>query len=1122
MNTGTWVPDRHDFWMDFFPHSAIHRGQKYHRQHRIRDIEVQDQEEGRCRVISAQVQGSDFRPYHVTVLIRSDEKEGLTIESECSCPMEYECKHGAAVIFAALEEQPRLFDFSLTVRSETKLLPETQIWLEQLDKAAAPVPTDPNAYPPDEPQRLLYTLDVVSQHGPACVAVKAMTARVKKTGGWSDARAYNLGNIVAGHPPARFIRPVDLKIARKLQLIHGHFVSGAHGMGGVEGAELLQEMLATGRCYWRGCGKHHPPLTLGEARSGQLAWATDATGMQRPSLQATPSVTAVLPLAPPWYVDETNATCGPIETGLPPNIAEAWIVAPGLPPEQVPLLTEELTRRYPGLSLPAPQPIVIEDARDVKPAPCLRLFAVPLKPYEMYYFGGSSNRKPNLTDMNLGHLAFDYGGRCIEADDPENVIDSYADGKLRRVPRDLKAERKALARLTQFGFKSASSMFAYYGQHAQELTLRDEKTWLEFTAHLLPKLRAEGWRVEIDPSFSFNFVTAEEWFAEVQEGSGLDWFGINLGVQVQGQRIDLLPVLVQLVQTRPDLLNSEALAKMKDKATVPVRLPDGRILPFPAARLRSILGVLVELLDPKALGADGLLQLPKLQAAELAGLGEGHWNWLGNAELQALGRRLRDFRGLQPVAPSPRLTATLRGYQQEGLNWLQFLREFNLAGILADDMGLGKTVEALAHLLIEKESGRMDRPSLVVAPTSLMTNWRQETERFAPGLKLLVLHGGGRKAHFDKLADYDLIVTSYPLLPRDQAVLLAQEFHCVILDEAQYIKNPKTQWAQVVTQLKARHRLCMTGTPMENHLGELWSQFHFLMPGFLGDEKRFRLLFRSPIEKQKSETRRTVLAKRIAPFVLRRRKEEVALELPPKTEIVHNVELEGAQRDLYESIRLAMHARVKAEIDQKGISRAHIIILDALLKLRQVCCDPRLLKLDQARKVEESAKLALLLDLLPEMIEEGRRVLLFSQFTSMLALIELELGKLGLRHVKLTGETTDRATPVAQFQSGKVPLFLISLKAEGTGLNLTAADTVIHYDPWWNPAVENQATDRAHRIGQDKKVFVYKLMTVGTVEEKIAVLQQRKRELVDGLLNERAKFPALTPEDLDVLFEPLR
>jgi SNF2 family DNA or RNA helicase len=317
--------------------------------------------------------------------------------------------------------------------------------------------------------------------------------------------------------------------------------------------------------------------------------------------------------------------------------------------------------------------------------------------------------------------------------------------------------------------------------------------------------------------------------------------------------------------------------------------------------------------------------------------------------------------------------------------------------------------------------------------------------------------------------------------------------------------------------------LCLTGTPLENHLGELWSLFHFLMPGFLGDTDTFRRLYRTPIEKRGDEPRRRSLARRIRPFVLRRTKEQVAVELPPKTEMVENVEIGGAQGDLYETVRAAMDQRVRAEIAARGLNQSQIVVLDALLKLRQVCCDPRLLKLDAAKKVKDSAKLARLLDMLEQLLAEGRRVLLFSQFTSMLELIEPELKARGIAYVKLTGETRDRKKPVDAFQSGKAPLFLISLKAGGTGLNLTAADTVIHYDPWWNPAVENQATDRAHRIGQDKPVFVYKLIVAGSVEEKIAALQASKAALAAGVLGEGGAASAqLTQEDVAALFEPLR
>lgn len=348
------------------------------------------------------------------------------------------------------------------------------------------------------------------------------------------------------------------------------------------------------------------------------------------------------------------------------------------------------------------------------------------------------------------------------------------------------------------------------------------------------------------------------------------------------------------------------------------------------------------------------------------------------------------------------------------------------------------------------------------------------------------------------------------------------DYHLLILDEAQYVKNAATKAAAAIRALRARHRLCLTGTPLENHLGELWAQFDFLLPRFFGSRQDFTRRWRTPIEKNGDTIRRDLLVRRIRPFMLRRRKDEVATELPPKTTIVRTVELEGAQRDLYETVRAAMQKKVREAIAAQGLARSHLIVLDSLLKLRQICCDPRLLKRSQAARVKESAKLALLLEMLPELINEGRRILLFSQFASMLERIAAELYRLNIAYVRLTGETVDRTAPVRCFARGDAPLFLISLKAGGVGLNLTVADTGIHYDPWWNPAVENQATDHTYRLGQDKPVFVYKLIIAGSVEEKIIAMQQQKAALADAILAENAvgnvKFSG---KDIETLFEPI-
>jgi SNF2 family DNA or RNA helicase len=403
-----------------------------------------------------------------------------------------------------------------------------------------------------------------------------------------------------------------------------------------------------------------------------------------------------------------------------------------------------------------------------------------------------------------------------------------------------------------------------------------------------------------------------------------------------------------------------------------------------------------------------------------------------------------------------------------------------------------------------------------------MTNWVEEASRFAPGLKVLMLQGKERVDLFDQIDQADLVLTTYALLPRDEEKLREHHYHLVILDESHYIKNNRSKAAQTAGMLNARHRLCLTGTPLENHLGELWSQFHFLLPGLLGDEKTFNSQFRHPIERQDDPVRRMLLNRRIRPFLLRRTKDNVAKELPEKTEVVRRIELTGPQRDLYETVRLAMDKKVREEIDRKGVARSQIVILEALLKLRQVCCDPRLVKSSAAQGVHERAKLALLMDMLPELVSEGRRVLLFSQFTAMLALIEEELYRAALPYALLTGDTVDREGAIRTFQTGEVPIFLVSLKAGGVGLNLTAADTVIHYDPWWNPAVENQATDRAHRIGQDKPVFVYKLIVAGSIEERIVALQEKKAALAAGILSEDHGVDVKFNEsDLETLLAPL-
>lgn len=789
------------------------------------------------------------------------------------------------------------------------------------------------------------------------------------------------------------------------------------------------------------------------------------------------------------------------------------------------VLAEGPPSARPERLVPASEPPVVRRVlKDIQPRPLLTLGSLAQSLYDL-----RSGRMVGSQQHRAG-LAFDYAGITTRGKNSRQPAVSKRQGELLEVQRQPATEEALRERLRQLGFKESLRQSLALPSDLYELfELPGDSAWQRFMNKGLPELRAEGWEVDIRPGFHFDLSSVDGWYAELEEEPGQHWFDLELGIVVEGQRISLLPILLRLIQQNPKLLSPKSLQKRRDDEHLRLQLDTlgadtGRplqvVLPF--GRLKPLLATLGELyLRDRPEGRSLRLSLP--DAARLNQLDELELDWQGGERLRSFAERLRDSRQTRHEPPAG-LQAELRSYQLQGLAWLQSLRELGAGGVLGDDMGLGKTLQTLAHLLTEKNAGRLDRPALVVMPTSLIPNWQDEAMRFAPELRVLALHGPNRKKDFERLGDFDLLLTTYALLPRDLAAWKVQPLHLLVLDEAQNIKTPTSKAAQAVRQLEARQRLCLSGTPLENHLGELWSLFHFLMPGWLGDAKQFARDYRTPIEKRGDTERLAHLNGRIRPFLLRRTKESVATELPAKTEIVQRVELSEGQRDLYETVRLAMDQKVRAEIQDKGMARSQMVILEALLKLRQTCCDLRLVEHERTRPLRgsTSGKLDSLMEMLVELFAEGRKVLLFSQFTSMLELIEAELQQRGIDYLILTGSTRDRRTPVKRFQDGEVPLFLISLKAGGTGLNLTAADTVIHYDPWWNPAAERQATDRAYRIGQDKPVFVYKLIARGTVEEKIQQLQQRKALLADGILgqSEGADWQ-LREEDLDALFAPL-
>jgi len=699
------------------------------------------------------------------------------------------------------------------------------------------------------------------------------------------------------------------------------------------------------------------------------------------------------------------------------------------------------------------------------------------------------------------------------------------------IQRDTASERHAAALLQQAGLTSISAQASYrfllaldkkkrtnnedaYCWFPEPQLTTPKQYWPWFRSHAARQLIKQGWSVNFDSNFGHEILslTEREVVPKLEECND-GWFDLSVGIEHNGETYNLIPLLA-------DLLASERMDELRErKASEPflLYLPKGGAIELAAGRLRVILHQLASFITP---GQSENPKIHPLDAAALSAQQDLHIS--APKSLKKYTHSPSTDADLKNIVPPTDLQATLRDYQLDGFRWMHFLLRQNLHGILADDMGLGKTIQTLAFLLDQQKQGNAT-PSLIVAPTSVVFNWAAEAQKFTPALKVLTYQGSKRKRSLTVMEHADIVITSYAILQRDIGELEKKNFHLIALDEAQYIKNAKAKVTQAAYRLNGKFRLCLSGTPIENNLGELWSLMRFLLPDYLGSEQDFKLRYRDPIEKDEDEERQQMLNQRLAPLILRRTKDQVATELPPKTIMVHPIDLSTYQRDIYETVRATMDKKVREAIAARGINQSQIVFLDALLKLRQICCDPILLKTrDEQQKTLEkrSAKLAYLMDLLEILSKEKRRVLIFSQFTTMLDLIAQELTRMDLSYLLLTGNTKDRGALVKKFQNSKIPVFLISLKAGGTGLNLTAADTVIHYDPWWNPAAENQATDRAYRIGQDKPVFVHKLICSGTVEERIQALQAKKSALADALLGNSSKSSSITQEQIEELLKP--
>ena len=771
----------------------------------------------------------------------------------------------------------------------------------------------------------------------------------------------------------------------------------------------------------------------------------------------------------------------PVQTGLYPSLVKSLIYEhPVVPHDEISEFLDRVWTRLPSSELFEPQKF-------------LQLMEPVFQPatYNPKLFLDEEGSLLTLEVDNIYETR--HGEFTLSGPNPDFQTGSYSyQGQTYLVRRHQEEEAELMAQLASMNFQSRSN----------KLWFLEPEEAIAFLLDSYPKL-VESYRVFGEKALTRYRVrsTKTQISAEVVSNEKDKWFSLDITIDYDGQSLPL-----------------EKIWKAWTKGKRYVQLKDGSYTSLPEEWLSRIAHKLT------ALGLDASKppqqRFKQFEAPILDSLLEDLPNATTDSFWTKLREKIHSFKEVRTIPAPAGLNATLRSYQLQGLAYLNFLSEYGFGGILADEMGLGKTVQTLSFIQHMIES-HVEGPNLIVVPTSVLPNWEREAEKFVPGLRRLIIYGTRRESMFRLIGESDLIITTYALLRRDLEEIQKYEFNTVILDEAQNIKNPNTITARSVRRLNARMRLCLSGTPIENNLFELWSLFEFLMPGFLGSQHAFQRGIIKPIKDGNAETL-DYLRTRVRPFILRRTKSEVARDLPPKVESVTCCALEEAQAELYAAVARKLRDQVLADVDAKGLAKSQMSILDALLKLRQICCHPRLLKIDMPGFSNNlpSGKFEAFKDMVQEIVEGGHKVLVFSQFVQMLQIIRQWLEFTEVPFCYLDGASKDRFEQVDRFNSTReIPIFLISLKAGGTGLNLTSADYVIHYDPWWNPAVESQATDRTHRIGQTRQVFSYKLICQNTVEEKILQLQDAKRDVAAAIIPGQETWKSLTREDLEMLFD---
>lgn len=1073
--------------------------------------------------VDARVQGRSY--YFVRFVLRDGR-----FFAACTCPYFSEgeaCKHVWATILEAdknsyipdTDQYGRLrFGFDFASVSELKEKepasapnkrkanppparePVWQQQLKQLTSATAPPQFVGNVWPSG--RQIIYLLDPETTHTTGRLTLDIGYRERTRKGDWSKFKTKRI-------PLSTIPTLKDRADVQILSLLSGakeyyHYYSYSYeslfnhcSLSPESQTVLMPLMCATGRCFLR---------TKEGIGTVPVEWDDDARWELSLKVRQTNSKDEYEVRAALRHdSQELDVTAVPLITEgllITPNLRAGKLISRGafawasflkqgsslrVPATEVDALIEQLLSKanVPRLELPAE---IRYEELQLSPTPHLHV----RRPGNAFYSYNSNNTKLEAD------LQFNYEGVSIGFFEARAGV--YDRSSRRFVRRDSEYENAAVELLTTLGFKQFNN--EYSDQVGFGLTPKNLPSAVK-------RLVSEGWKIEAEGK-----LYRQAGSMNLSVSSGIDWFELHGMVEFGDGLVAKLP---------------ELLSALKRGETM-VQLGDGSFGLLPEDWLNKY-GLITSLGET----IEDHLRFKRTQTGVLDALIAAQPEVKTDEAFARVLREWRNFKGIEPLSAPQNFVGTLRHYQCEALGWFSFLERFGFGGCLADDMGLGKTVQVLAMLesrriarqtlqKAAKLKGKLSqpaealdhgpRPSLVVVPRSLVFNWEQEATRFTPQLRMLTHTGAERTrstAHFDK---YDLILTTYGTLRRDAVDLQRAEFNYVILDESQAIKNAKTESAKAVRLLNARRRLALSGTPIENHLGELWSLFEFLNPGMLGAANVFQL---SANARSLNEETRTLLARALRPFFLRRTKEQVAKELPQKLEQTIYCEMETAQRQQYNELRDHYRKSLMARVESMGLGRAKIQILEALLRLRQAACHPALLA--PVQEEVPSAKLEVLLPRLSEIIAEGHKALVFSQFTSFLSIVRRRLERDGINYEYLDGKTRDRAARVNRFQTDpQCQLFLISLRAGGQGLNLTAADYVFLLDPWWNPAVEAQAIDRAHRIGQSNRVFAYRLIARDSVEEKILALQANKRELADAIINEdNSLIRNITGEELLLL-----